>query len=57
MSDTYLDRLIAQIQDNELRAILSAGTSDGKDIRGVYVEPAIEKLAKRIIALEKGDGK
>jgi len=52
-----IDWLIAQIQDNELRAILSAGTSDGKDIRGVYVEPAIEKLAKRIIALEKGDEK
>jgi len=51
MAAAHWEQLAAQIQTPGIREILLAGSK--AVLQEVYVEPALEKLCKEIIALER----
>lgn len=48
-----LDKSIEQIQDKAIRSILSSLSREGKELRNILVDAALETLVNRIIALER----
>jgi len=48
-----LERLIEEIKSEKIKSILKAGSSRGDDLRRVFIDPALETLAREVIRLEK----